>query len=219
MAHSFDGGALARRVDAIGEFKTGAVQVESQATDRPTYLMRPDLGRRLDERSLAAIREVSAPCDLALVVGDGLSALAVERHAAPVIERIVRGLPAGWTLAPVVIARNARVALGDEIGEGLGATLVAILLGERPGLSSPDSLGIYLTWQPRVGRTDAERNCISNIRPEGLGYDEAARRFLHLVREARAQRVTGIGLEDSAGWTHRDPGAGRGTRTHTSFET
>jgi ethanolamine ammonia-lyase small subunit len=186
--------AVEREIAALG---LATVRVASRARDRAVYLMRPDLGRRLDEQGAEVLDEVAAAgCDLALVVGDGLSALAVQRHASAVIGAIARGLPPGWRLSPVVIATQARVALGDEIGERLHARMVAILIGERPGLSSPDSLGIYLTWEPHVGRTDAERNCISNIRPEGLSYAQAAHKLLWLCGEARRLQLTGVGLKD-----------------------
>jgi ethanolamine ammonia-lyase small subunit len=173
------------------------VRVASRASDRATYLMRPDLGRRLDPKDAQAIEESAADgCDLALVVADGLSSLAVQRHAPAVLAEISRLVPPDWRASPVVIATQARVALGDEIGERLGADLVAMLIGERPGLSSPDSLGIYLTWQPRVGRSDAERNCISNIRPEGLSYAQAALKLIWLCREAKRMRLSGVGLKD-----------------------
>ena len=138
-----------------------------------------------------------------MVVADGLSAVAVERHALPVLAALRARSPARWG-GPVAIAVQGRVALGDEIGERLGAGLVAILIGERPGLSSPDSLGAYLTFAPRVGRTDAERNCLSNVRPEGLGYAEAARRLDWLACEALRRRLTGVALQDESG----DPGLG-----------
>ena len=186
--------ALEREIAALG---LATVRVASQARDRAVYLMRPDLGRRLDLQGAEGLDEVAGTgCDLARVVGDGLSSMAVQRHAAAVIAQVVRAAPPDWRLSPVVIATQARVALGDEIGERLHAGLVAVLIGERPGLSSPDSLGIYLTWQPRVGRTDAERNCISNIRPEGLGYAQAARKLLWLCSEARRLKLTGVGLKD-----------------------
>ena len=177
-------------------------------SDRTTFLLRPDLGRRLADADREILRNARAAAsgavlppapDLVLVLADGLSALAVERNALPMLAALERQAPADWRLGPVVIATQARVALGDEIGHALGATLVAMLIGERPGLSSPDSLGIYLTWQPQVGRTDAERNCISNIRPEGLGYDAAAHRFWWLCREARQLRLTGVQLKDGSG--------------------
>lgn len=174
--------------------------VRSAAPDRATYLARPDLGRRLADDSTAHLRR-HAPaggCDLLLVIADGLSSLAVARNARALVAEIRRGLPVGWTLGPVVIATQARVALADEIGQALGARLVAMLIGERPGLSSPDSLGAYLTWAPQPGRSDAQRNCISNIRPEGLGYAEAARRLWWLCREARRLGLTGVALKDNS---------------------
>ncbi|MBC7957664.1 MAG: ethanolamine ammonia-lyase light chain EutC, partial [Cytophagales bacterium] len=166
-----------------------------------TYLLRPDLGRRLDDPSAARLREHGATngaagCDIQLVVGDGLSSLAVSRHALPLIEQIRAQAPAGWRFGPIVVAEQARVALGDPIGELLRARLVAMLIGERPGLSSPDSLGIYLTWAPHSGRNDAERNCISNVRPEGLGYAQAARKLLWLCGQALRLQLTGVQLKD-----------------------
>ena len=144
-------------------------QARSRAPDRAAYLRRPDLGRQLDAGDAERLRAAAAaPADLCIVVGDGLSSLAVARHAAPLLAALREHLPPGLTLAPVVIATQARVALADEIGEAFGARLSVMLIGERPGLSSPDSLGIYITHAPRRGRHDAERNCISNVRPEGL---------------------------------------------------
>jgi ethanolamine ammonia-lyase small subunit len=138
--------------------------------------------------------------DAAFVLADGLSPLAIHRHAVAVLELAWQSLTGqGWRLAPVVVAEQSRVALGDEIGEVLASEQVAILIGERPGLSSADSLGIYLTYAPRVGSTDAERNCISNIRPEGLGYQEAAQTLVRLMMRARRYRLTGVGLKDDVG--------------------
>ena len=177
----------------------GTIVAHSRAADRPTYLRRPDLGRRLDEASLARLR-AAAPAqapDLVFVVADGLSATAIVRHALPLL-LATRERLAGWSIGPVVIASQARVALGDEAGEALGARAVALLVGERPGLSSPDSLGIYLTWAPRVGRTDAERNCISNVRPEGLAYGRAAATLAGLLEGARRLGATGVSLKDEA---------------------
>lgn len=174
-----------------------SLHVRSAAPDRSTYLLRPDLGRRLDEGSASRLREhATGGCDIQLVVGDGLSSLAVNRHAVPLIEQIRAQAPAAWRFGPVVVAEQARVALGDPIGELLRARLVVVLIGERPGLSSPDSLGIYLTWAPRSGRNDAERNCISNVRPEGLGYAAAARKLLWLCGEALRLQLTGVQLKD-----------------------
>lgn len=173
------------------------IQVHSAATDRACYLLRPDLGRQLDAASAQALDAHAAPPhDLLIVVGDGLSSMAIERNARPMIAALQAQAPAGWRIGPVVIARQARVALGDEIGQRLRSPLVAMLIGERPGLSSPDSLGLYLTWQPRVGRTDAERNCISNIRPAGSTCEDAARRCWWLATEARRLKLTGVQLKD-----------------------
>lgn len=170
------------------------VVVASRATDRATYLRRPDLGRRLAPDD--ADRLVPGPWDAAFVIADGLSARAITEHAVPVLRAALARLD-GWRVAPPVIARQGRVALGDEIGERLGAVVVAVLIGERPGLSAADSLGVYLTWAPRVGRNDAERNCLSNIHPpDGLGWEAAADRLAWLMREARSRRLTGIALKD-----------------------
>jgi ethanolamine ammonia-lyase small subunit len=167
--------------------------LHSAANDRATYLQRPDLGRKLDAASLG--RLASASHDLALIVADGLSALAVERHAVFVLRELLPRLT-DWSLAPICIVEQGRVAIGDEIGQALGAQLAVVLIGERPGLSSPDSLGAYITWQPRPGRTDAERNCISNIRAEGLGYGEAAAQIASYLSEARRRRISGVALKD-----------------------
>jgi ethanolamine ammonia-lyase small subunit len=177
------------------------LQVRSAAADRATYLLRPDLGRRLSEASAALLAEQGPPpaCDIALVVGDGLSSLAVSRHALPLLRELRAQADPAWRFGTVVVAEQARVALGDPIGEQLRARLVAVLIGERPGLSSPDSLGIYLTWAPRPGRSDAERNCISNVRPEGLGYAQAAHTLLWLCREAMRLQLTGVALKDHSG--------------------
>jgi ethanolamine ammonia-lyase small subunit len=177
--------------------------VRSAVEDRLRYLQRPDLGRRLHSGSHQLIEQMFAPgssVDAVFVVADGLSARAVHRHAVPLLAEVCpRLLADGWHLAPIVLAEQGRVALGDEIGALMGARMVAILIGERPGLSSPDSLGAYLTWGPRVGRTDADRNCISNIRPEGLSYDAAATRIHYLMNEARRRRLSGVALKDETG--------------------
>lgn len=175
--------------------------VRSAAPDRATYLRRPDLGRRLAEKE--NLRRSENP--IALVIADGLSALAVQRHAIPLMQALIALAPQRWAGAPVAIALQGRVALGDAIGERLGAQLVVVLIGERPGLSSPDSLGAYLTYAPRVGRTDAERNCVSNIRPAGLGYEAAARRIDWLAAAALARGLTGVGLKDESGAAARFP--------------
>jgi ethanolamine ammonia-lyase small subunit len=165
------------------------ILLRSAAPDRATYLRRPDLGRRL----CAEAHLDRGDYDAALVIADGLSAPALHRHAVPLLDILLPKL-SDWKLAPLCVALQARVAIGDEIGARLGARLVVMLIGERPGLTSPDSLGVYVTWDPRPGRTDAERNCISNVRPEGLGYAAAAELLYMLMNSARAQRITGISL-------------------------
>jgi len=194
---ALDTGALADRLALAG---CDVIRVHSAAADRVTYLQRPDLGRRLDDYGRARLAEAAGgPYDAAFVVADGLSALAVQRHAAPLLANVVDRLRrAEWRLAPVVVARQGRVAIGDEIGALLGAGLVAVLIGERPGLSAPDSLGVYLTHDPRPGRVDAERNCISNIRPEGLSYAAAAHTLVWLMTEARRRGLTGVSLRDES---------------------
>jgi ethanolamine ammonia-lyase small subunit len=161
--------------------------LRSAAPDRAAYLRRPDLGRKLSEPSPLEPGDY----DAAIVIVDGLSAPAVHYHAAPLLKALTP-LLADWELAPLTVVLQGRVAIGDEIGGRLGARQVAVLIGERPGLTSPDSLGIYLTWDPRPGRTDAERNCISNVRTEGLSYDVAARQLHFLMNEARVRKVTGV---------------------------
>ncbi|GAA4339869.1 ethanolamine ammonia-lyase subunit EutC [Variovorax defluvii] len=175
------------------------LQARSRAPDRPTYLRRPDLGRRLDEEDAARLRAAApGPCDLCLVIGDGLSALAAGRHPLPLLGALRPLLPDSLALAPIVIATQARVALADEIGEALGARLAVMLIGERPGLSSPDILGIYLTHDPRRGRNDAQRNCISNVRPEGLPFEAAAFRLAWFIRESLRRGLTGVALKDES---------------------
>jgi ethanolamine ammonia-lyase small subunit len=174
-------------------------QVHSRAPDRTTYLRRPDLGRVLDPAEPAKLRVSSPqPGEVCIVVGDGLSSLAVERHAAPLLGALKPHLAHELGGTPVVIATQARVALADEIADVLDAKLSIMLIGERPGLSSPDSLGVYLTHAPFKARSDADRNCISNIRPQGLSYAAAAFRLAWLVREARRRKITGVDLKDES---------------------
>lgn len=178
----------------VASVGASVIRLRSAAADRGTYLQRPDLGRTLDEDSRGTLAGLKTTvCDLALIVADGLSALAVERHALPLLTEFLPHL-AGWTIAPVCIVEQGRVAIGDEIGLRLHAQLSVVLIGERPGLSSPDSLGAYVTWHPRPGRSDAERNCISNIRAEGLNYREAAHQLARCVMAARARQLTGTAL-------------------------
>lgn len=174
-----------------------ALRLHSAAENRNVYLQRPDLGRRLDEPSRVAAAAVAGTYDLAFVVADGLSALAVARHAAPFLAVLRARLEAeAWSVSPAAIVEQGRVAVGDEVGELLGAKIVVVLIGERPGLSSPDSMGLYITWAPRVGLTDERRNCISNVRPDGLRYEDAAAKLHYLLGEARRRQLTGVALKD-----------------------
>ncbi len=192
-----ESGNLAAAIGAIVQ-PTPVIRLNSAVPDRAAYLQRPDLGRMLDEKSrqiLGRIEEVE--CDLVLIVADGLSALAVERHVPGLLAELLPRL-VEWRIAPVCIVEQGRVAIGDEIGSRLQADLSVILIGERPGLSSPDSLGAYITWQPQPRRTDAERNCISNIRAEGLGYPDAARQIMNCLTAAKRHRLTGTALAEAA---------------------
>ena len=192
---------MSRLVADLGALQLAVTEAKSRAVDRGQYLRRPDLGRQLDAASVEALTRIaSAPSRLAVVVGDGLSAAAVHAHAVAVLTRLLPLLAADDAVAigHVVVASGARVALGDEIGAILGAHMIVMLIGERPGLSAPDSLGAYLTFAPERGRTDAERNCVSNIHHAGLSHDEAAFKIAWLVREGMAREVTGVALKDES---------------------
>jgi ethanolamine ammonia-lyase small subunit len=188
-------------ISALGDLGLDAVNVRSRADNRADYLRRPDLGRRLDQASQQVlVSKTGGVGQLALVIGDGLSPTAVHAHAIELVRGLIAQLAAsGIKLAGVAVATGARVALGDEIGAILGARMVVMLIGERPGLSAPDSLGAYLTFAPRVGMSDAERNCVSNIHRAGLSYDEAAYKIAWLVRQGLAREVTGVALKDESG--------------------
>ncbi|WP_051310493.1 ethanolamine ammonia-lyase subunit EutC [Bradyrhizobium sp. Cp5.3] len=191
----------ARLVAELRELGLAPAEVMSRAVDRGEYLRRPDLGRRLDAASAEVLaRTATEPGRLAIVIGDGLSPTAVHAHALALIKSLLPRLAAEDAVAicHVVVASGARVALGDEIGAILGAGMVVMLIGERPGLSAPHSLGAYLTFAPKPGRTDAERNCVSNIHQGGLSYSEAAHKIAWLVREGLAREVTGVALKDES---------------------
>ncbi|MGF6480786.1 ethanolamine ammonia-lyase subunit EutC [Paraburkholderia sp. JPY419] len=193
--HPLDADALHAQLQEQG-FNT--LDVHSAAPDREHYLRRPDLGRRLSDESRTTLARLPTQSnDVLFVIGDGLSAFAASKQAVPLLQAIHPKL-ADWTIGPVVVARQARVALGDEIGELLDAKIVVMLIGERPGLSSPDSLGIYITYAPKAGCSDAQRNCISNVRPEGLDYPRAAHKLHYLLTQARTLRLTGVGLKDDS---------------------
>ena len=190
------------RLDA--DLGVPAIRVRSQAADRAAYLRRPDLGRRLDPACRPLLEPSGA--DIAFVLADGLSATAVQRHAPPLIEAC-RARLANLRIAPLVAATLARVALADEIGEALQVRICVVLIGERPGLSVADSLGAYLTFAPRPGRRDHERNCISNIHPRGLSPSRAADTVAWLLREALARRLTGVALKDGSATNPLNPGS------------
>lgn len=184
-------------VGEIAQLGVKTILAASAAPERKTYLTRPDLGRRLAEASRNEIAAHASPSDIAIIVSDGLSAPAAERQAAPLLAALLPLVrQERWKLAPLVVVAHGRVAIEDEIGSLLGAKAAVILLGERPGLTSPDSLGAYLVYEPRPGRTDAERNCISNIRPEGLSPAAAAQTLHYLLRECLQRRLSGVGLKD-----------------------
>lgn len=172
-----------------------AKTLRTEAKTREEYLRRPDRGRKLDAESIQRVAEACGQCPTAVVVADGLSAVAVHRHAIPLLEQIIPDLES----QQIWIVQQGRVAVGDHIGELLDARLSLVILGERPGLSTPDSLGVYLTWNPRRERNDAERNCVSNIHSLGLSYGEAAHKLRFLITEARRRKLSGVGLKESAG--------------------
>lgn len=195
----FDGAQLAGQIKNLGP---PTIELHSAAGDRTTYLQRPDLGRRLDDESRLKLQDAAAkaePADLVIVVSDGLSALAAHRQVVPVLESLLPLLlQDNWKIAPIVLVRHGRVAIEDEIGVILGTQFALMLLGERPGLGSPDGLGAYLVYGPRPGLTDAQRNCVSNIRPEGLPPPAAARTLHYLLTEARARKLSGVALKDES---------------------
>jgi ethanolamine ammonia-lyase small subunit len=194
---AFDAQRLVTELAGLGlEVRT----VSSQARNRRDYLRRPDLGRMLDADSRRTLEKPGGAGKIVIVIGDGLSPAAVNGHAVELVRHLVPRLTeVGIQLGPVVLASGARVALGDEIGAVLGARMVVMLIGERPGLSAPDSLGAYLTFAPRIGLTDEKRNCVSNIHGAGLSYDEAAFKIAWLAREGIARGVTGVALKDESG--------------------
>lgn len=189
----------ARLADDLAPASLPVLRIASAAHGRQQFLMRPDLGRRLGDGAEAVLAPHRGVYDLVIVVADGLSARAVQTHAAPVLSLAVDGLRRdGWRIAPIVIAHQGRVAIGDAIAAALGAECVAVLIGERPGLSAPDSMGAYLTWRPHAATTDAERNCISNIRADGIGTADAAFKIAATLRAMRRRQTSGVALKDES---------------------
>ena len=195
---AFDAQGLAQGLTDLG---LEAMLVSSRAPGRKDYLARPDLGRKLDADSQARLAGQGGKAGrLAIIIGDGLSPAAVNSHAIALLRKLLPLLATdAIDIAPAVVATGARVALGDEIGSALGARMSVMLIGERPGLSAADSLGVYLTFAPAVGTTDEKRNCVSNIHGAGLSYDDAAARIGWLIREGLARELTGIALKDGSG--------------------
>ncbi|OUJ74009.1 ethanolamine ammonia-lyase subunit EutC [Hymenobacter crusticola] len=192
--------AVEQLLGELGSLGVAVCEVKSQAQNRQEYLQRPDLGRKLHEASTALLAEQAAAHDIAIILADGLSATAINEHAVPLLRLLLPRLQqAGFQLAPIILAEQARVALGDEVGELLKARLTLVLIGERPGLSSPNSLGAYFTYGPRPGLTDEARNCVSNIRPEGLAYPLAADKLFFLLQESLRKSLSGVGLKDESG--------------------
>jgi ethanolamine ammonia-lyase small subunit len=188
---------LRTELPILAQASIRVLQLQTNAPDRVTYLRQPILGRTLHPDSVVQLQPAS--CDLAITIADGLSALALERHAIPLLAHLLpQLLDAGWTIAPLTLVQQGRVAIGDPIGFHLGASLSLVLIGERPGLSSPDSLGAYLTWHPHADRTDADRNCLSNIRDGGLSPESASARLLWYLQAARARQITGTLLKEGS---------------------
>jgi ethanolamine ammonia-lyase small subunit len=188
---------LRTELPILAEAAIPVLQLKTNAPDRAAYLRQPILGRTLHPDSVGQLQPASS--DLAIIIADGLSALAVERNAIPLLACLLpQLLGAGWTIAPLTLVQQGRVAVGDPIGFHLGASLSLVLIGERPGLSSPDSLGAYLTWHPRPERTDADRNCLSNIRDGGLSPESASARLLWYLQAARARQITGTSLKEGS---------------------
>jgi ethanolamine ammonia-lyase small subunit len=189
----------ARLVADLGGLGLPVRTAASAAEDRQTYLMRPDLGRRLADGSEAALKKDAGQYDVAIIICDGLSARAVQMHARPVLAALLPVLQKqNVRVAPPVVVRHGRVAIGDTIAALLGADCAAVLIGERPGLTAPDSMGAYLTWRPSPHTTDADRNCISNIRPDGIGYADAAAKLAFLLGAIRTRRLSGVQLKDDS---------------------
>jgi ethanolamine ammonia-lyase small subunit len=192
LAHARARDAVHLPLDVAG---FDATVLDTRARDRTEYLRRPDLGRQLDEASKTKLKTISGPFDIVFAIVDGLSAQAVHNHALPVLNEMMPMLAGDWKTAPLILVRQGRVAIADEIGSAINAALSVVLIGERPGLSSADSLGIYLTWNPHPGRLDSDRNCISNIHAGGMSHGAAALLLAALMRESRLRKLSGIALK------------------------
>ncbi|MDB5147002.1 MAG: Ethanolamine ammonia-lyase light chain [Mucilaginibacter sp.] len=206
LAHAHARDAVYSELDVNGlteslkQFNLPIVHLHSMAGYREQYLQRPDLGRKLNEESIAELTDRTQPKDIAIIIADGLSATAINTNVAGLLKQLIPMLAsANFKFADIVLVKQARVAIGDEIASGLKAKLSLVLIGERPGLSSADSIGAYLTYDPKPGLTDELRNCVSNIRPNGLNYQQASKKIFYLVQEAFKRKLSGVGLKDNAG--------------------
>ncbi|MBA4197990.1 MAG: ethanolamine ammonia-lyase [Chitinophaga sp.] len=204
MAHAFARDAVHTLLDEeklihdLQVFQLPVFNLQSKAIDRNEYLQRPDWGRILNEQSFIEIQQAKGNYDIAFVIADGLSATAINKHAVPILQLIIPQLQQQLKIAPLIIAQQARVGIGDEIGYLINTKLIVVLIGERPGLSSFDSMGAYITYAPTIGLTDESRNCISNIRPEGLTYDMAAQKMIYLIQQSLQLKLSGVELKDES---------------------
>ncbi|MDN3547879.1 ethanolamine ammonia-lyase subunit EutC [Mucilaginibacter aquaedulcis] len=186
--------------DLLKQFNLAVLHLQSMVSHRRQYLQRPDLGRKLNKASIDLINDYGVDTDIAIVIADGLSATAVNENAYRLLQVLIPLFTAAnFSLTPLSLVEQGRVAIGDDIGYGLKSKLCLVLIGERPGLSSADSLGAYLTYNPKPGLTDETRNCISNIRPGGLSYNNAAKKIFYLVSEAFKRKLSGVALKDNTG--------------------
>lgn len=206
MAHAHARDAVYSTLDelhlyeSLKQFNLSIFSLKSKANTRHEYLQRPDWGRSLNTVSQEQLKDIDTPSDIAIILADGLSATAINSHAVPLLQILIPSLQQiGFSIAPLSIVQQGRVAIADEIGFLLKARFTIILIGERPGLSSPDSMGAYLTYNPLIGLTDESRNCISNIRTEGLSYAIAAEKILYLIKESFKLQYSGVALKDNAG--------------------
>lgn len=206
LAHAHARDAVYSELDVDGlteklkQFELPILHLHSAAAYRAQYLQRPDLGRKLNEQSAEEIKDYGSPCDVAVIIADGLSATAVNDNTVPLLKLLLPVLRSEkLRLSSLVLVKQGRVAIADEIAHALGAKLSLILIGERPGLSAADSVGAYITYAPKPGLTDESRNCISNIRPQGLSSAAAAKKIFYIIHEAFKRKLTGVNLKDNEG--------------------
>ena len=210
LAHAHARDAVYSELDAEGlmyqlkQFELPVLQLQSKADKRQKYLKRPDLGRQLNEESASLLKDYKNDADVVIIIADGLSATAVNENSVSLLQCLIPMLLAAkWKIAPLCLVEQGRVAIGDDVAYSLNARFTIVLIGERPGLSSADSMGAYLTYGPKPGCTDETRNCISNIRPQGLPPKPAAEKIFYLVQESFRRKLSGVALKDNAGLLER----------------